>query len=188
MTFDRMSDRVSKAIAHRVLPCSLALTAALVAFAPAGASAEADAAKPAAKNPASKDSPQIARGRYLAKIAGCNDCHTSGYLQSAGKVPEDKWLTGDVLGWRGPWGTTYASNLRDKMPKMSEAQWLQYAKTAELRPPMPWFGLREMTDDDLRALYRFVVHLGPDTTPTPAYVPPGQEPKPPFVTFPAPPK
>jgi mono/diheme cytochrome c family protein len=58
------------------------------------------------------DSKSIARGRYIVKIAGCNDCHTPGYFQTGGKVPEKEWLVGDKLGWRGPWGTTYPSNLR----------------------------------------------------------------------------
>jgi len=45
-----------------------------------------------------------------------------------------------------------------------------------------------MTDADLRALYRFVRALGPAGQPAPDYVPPSQEPKPPYVTFPVPPK
>ena len=52
------------------------------------------------------------RGRYLVKIAGCNDCHTTGYAEAGGKIPEKQWLTGDQLGFRGPWGTTYPINLR----------------------------------------------------------------------------
>ena len=48
-----------------------------------------------------------ARGRYLVQIGGCNDCHTPGYAMSGGKVPEKQWLTGDAVGWNGPWGTTY---------------------------------------------------------------------------------
>ena len=166
---------------------SVALVAALALTLPGGAAAaQTSTAKPAAAK--TKDSAAIERGSYLSKIAGCNDCHTPGYLMSAGKVPENVWLTGDTLGWRGPWGTTYASNLREKVPKMTEAQWLQFARTAEPRPPMPLFNLRAMTDADLKALYRFIVYLGPGGTPAPAYVPPDQEPKPPFVTFPAPPK
>ena len=43
-------------------------------------------------------------------------------------------------------------------------------------------------DADLRAIYRFVRALGPAGQPAPDYVPPGQEPKAPYVTFPAPPK
>jgi len=47
--------------------------------------------------------PSLERGRYIAQIAGCNDCHTPNYAQSGGRVPEKDWLIGDRLGWRGPW-------------------------------------------------------------------------------------
>jgi mono/diheme cytochrome c family protein len=130
----------------------------------------------------------VSRGKYIVQIGGCNDCHTPGYASSGGKVPEKDWLTGDQLGWRGPWGTTYAANLRTFLQTQSEAQWVKFARTAELRPPMPWWALRNMTDADVRAVYRYIRHLGPAGAEAPAYVPPGQEPKPPYVTFPAPPK
>lgn len=129
----------------------------------------------------------IERGRYLVKIAGCNDCHTAGYAQSAGQVAEKDWLMGDQLGWRGPWGTTYAANLRLSLSKMSEADWLKTAQTMKLRPPMPWFALRDMDKEDVRAIYRFVRHLGPAGAPAPAYVPPDQAPAGPHVQFPGPP-
>lgn len=133
------------------------------------------------------DSRVLDRGRYLVRIAGCNDCHTPGYTQANGKIPEDRWLTGDTLGWRGPWGTTYASNLRRYMATLSEQEWLAEVQTRELRPPMPWFNLRHMSQHDLRAVYRFVRHLGPTGTEAPAFLPPGKEPDGPFVLFPAPP-
>jgi hypothetical protein len=53
---------------------------------------------------------------------------------------------------------------------------------------MPWFNMRDMSDADARAIYRYLRHLGPAGTPAPDYVPPDKEPKPPFVQFPAPPK
>jgi mono/diheme cytochrome c family protein len=142
----------------------------------------------ALKRPDSPDTQQIERGRYLVKITGCNDCHTSGYTQKGGKVPEKEWLTGDRLGWRGPWETTYAGNLRTYMDAISESQWIQVAHTAEFRPPMPWFALHDMTEQDLRAMYRFVKRLGPAGGPVPSYLPPDQEPKGPYVLFPQPPK
>lgn len=154
---------------------------ALVAFALCAQSALAQAPKKA-------DMKSVERGRYLVKIAGCNDCHTAGYALSGGKVPEKQWLTGDQLGWRGPWGTTYPSNLRLYMDKVSEAEWLKIAKTAQFRPPMPWFALHDMRTQDLRDIYRFVRYLGPDGEQAPSYVPPGQEPKGPVIVFPAPPK
>jgi mono/diheme cytochrome c family protein len=131
---------------------------------------------------------QVNRGRYLIMIGGCNDCHTANYPASGGKVPEAQWLTGDALGWNGPWGTTYATNLRLYMQDLSEDQWVKKAKALTARPPMPWFNVQAMSERDLRAMYRFVRSLGPAGQPAPAYLPPGQEPKGPAVRFPAPPK
>ena len=141
------------------------------------------AALPAAAQQKKSD-PMVDRGRYIVKIGGCNDCHTPNYPQSGGKVPEKDWLTGDMLGWRGPWGTTYPTNLRLYMQDLTEDQWVKKAKTLMARPPMPWFNVREMTARDLRAFYRYVRHLGPAGKPAPAYVPPDKTPPPPFVQFP----
>ena len=126
----------------------------------------------------------IKRGRYLTVIGSCNDCHTHGYAERAGEVPESDWLTGDALGWRGPWGTTYPPNLRRLMAALEEDEWLTYAKTVQLRPPMPWYQLRAMRDDDLRAIYHFVRALGPAGAPAPAYLPPGATVAGPVVIFP----
>ena len=126
----------------------------------------------------------IKRGRYLTVIGSCNDCHTHGYSERAGEVPEADWLTGDALGWQGPWGTTYPPNLRRLMAGLEEDEWLTYAKTVQLRPPMPWYQLRAMRDDDLRAIYHFVRALGPAGAPAPAYLPPGAPVAGPVVIFP----
>ncbi len=138
-------------------------------------------------NPAAAraDAERISRGRYLARIAACNDCHTPGYAESGGKVDEKDWLTGDKLGWQGPWGTTYPANLRLVLSRMSEDDWVRVAKSAQYRPPMPWIILHDMSEADLRALYRYVRHLGPAGEPAPAYLPPGQSAKGPVVAFPA---
>jgi hypothetical protein len=42
---------------------------------------------------------------------------------------------------------------------MTEAQWLTYAKKLETRPPMPWFNVRAMTDDDLKAVYAYIKQM-----------------------------
>lgn len=142
----------------------------------------------AASAAAEKLDPKVVEhGKYLVKIAGCNDCHTPGYLLSEGKTAEDLWLTGDAFGWRGPWGTTYASNLRNLMQGLSEQQWIIMARNLKARPPMPWFNLNQMEEGDLRAIYQFVRHLGPGGKPAPAFVPPGEEPNPPYALFPPPP-
>ncbi|MCC7262016.1 MAG: cytochrome C [Candidatus Latescibacteria bacterium] len=141
--------------------------------------APADQAKPA-------DPESIERGHYLVKITGCNDCHTAGYTQTDGQTPEKDWLTGDLLGWQGPWGTTYASNLRLYMQEITEDQWVGIAHNARFRPPMPWYSLHAMSETDLRAIYRFIHSLGPAGTLAPTYLPPGQVPQGPRVTFPEP--
>jgi mono/diheme cytochrome c family protein len=156
---------------------------AVLAAAACAALGTASAQDPAARA-ASAD---VKRGRYVVQIGGCNDCHTPGYPESKGKVDEKLWLTGSPLGWRGPWGTTYASNLRLVAQSMTEAQWMTRARS-EMRPPMPWFNVRDMSDGDVRAVYRYLRHLGPAGAAAPAYAPPDKEPKPPFVQFPAPPK
>jgi mono/diheme cytochrome c family protein len=129
----------------------------------------------------------IARGRYVVRIAGCNDCHTSGFMAVDGKMPEQEWLKGDTMGWQGPWGTTYAPNLRLSFQTFNEESWLAIARSREFRPPMPSPTLRAMTDDDLRAVYRYVRALGPAGDPAPVYVPPGVDVKGPAIRFPAPP-
>ena len=136
---------------------------------------------------ASSDHKLVERGRYLAQVSGCNDCHTDGYLMNNGNVPVDKWLTGSNFGWQGPWGTTYGSNLRLFMKDLSETQWIKAAHTLKRRPPMPWFNLNAMHDDDLRALYHFVRSLGNPGKPAPVYLPPGEKPHTAYASFPAPP-
>jgi mono/diheme cytochrome c family protein len=93
----------------------------------------------------------IEHGRYLAQLAGCNDCHTPGYLLNNGEIAESRWLIGDSFGWRGPWGTTYASNLRLFVKDMSEDQWVQVARTLKRRPPMPWYTVNRMHEARGRA-------------------------------------
>jgi mono/diheme cytochrome c family protein len=141
--------------------------------APSTAEAEADADADAAES--------LAQGEYLVKIAGCNDCHTPGYMQAAGNVPKAQWLVGNPLGFHGPWGTTYAVNLRIKAAEMDEAQWVKYTGELHTRPMMPDFAVRAMRESDRIALHRFIRSLGPVGEPAPAYLPPGQTPPAPYV-------
>jgi mono/diheme cytochrome c family protein len=77
-----------------------------------------------------KDASALERGRYLVGIGGCNDCHTPGYAESAGNVPDAERLTGSPVGFQGPWGTTYPANLRLVVQTLTEAEWL-----ARVQPP-----------------------------------------------------
>ena len=46
------------------------------------------------------DDAQLARGKYLVGIAGCNDCHTPGYF--FGKPDMTKFLAGSEVGFEIP--------------------------------------------------------------------------------------
>jgi mono/diheme cytochrome c family protein len=155
----------------------------IVAAAGAAGAAIALAVPGAHTSEAKAADPSVQRGRYLVRIGGCNDCHTPGYTAKAGQVPEDQWLTGASLGFSGPWGTTYPSNLRRQLGAMDEDSWVRFASTIKTRPPMPWFNLRDMREDDLRAMYRYVRSLPPSDRPVPGYVPPGRRPTTPHIVM-----
>ena len=135
------------------------------------------------------DARQVERGRYLVDVGNCNDCHTAGFAPKNGEVPEKEWLMGDPnIGFAGPWGTTYATNLRLSLSKMTESQWVSYAKGLQTKPPMPWFNVRKWKEDDLRAFYRYVRHLGPAGQPSRPAIAPGAKPETAIIQWPAPPK
>lgn len=125
----------------------------------------------------------VARGSQVAITSGCHDCHTAGYAET-GKIDPAAALVGTGLGWQGPWGTTYPANLRlIAKDKGSEDAFLQYAKTFQARPPMPYANVHAMDESDLRSLYQYIVSLGDPGKPSPDYIPPGQEPKTPYIVI-----
>lgn len=130
--------------------------------------------------PSVRAASDIEAGRYLVMVAGCNDCHTPGYMETAGGTAESEWLTGVPIGWRGPWGTTYASNLRLLVKDMTEDDWVQTLRHRTARPPMPWMNVNRMSEPDARAIYRFVRSLGPAGVAMPAAVAPDVEPSTPY--------
>lgn len=138
----------------------------------------------AAKPPATAEvtgPDSIAVGRYIVLTGGCNDCHTPGYAQSVGKSPaETEWLKGNPVGYRGPWGVTYASNLRLTVSRMTRDEFVAMLGTREGAPPMPWPSVHAMTTTNRAALYDYIKSLGPGGEPSPANVPPGQEPTTPY--------
>jgi len=137
--------------------------------------------------PQASDADLLARGEYLVRIAGCNDCHTPGYAESGGTVSRDTWLVGSPMGFHGPWGTTYPSNLRLRMQQLTEAQWMEYSANLRTRPMMPDFAVRAMSEEDRRAIYRFVHALGAAGQPAPEALPPGKTPPVPYIGMVLPP-
>lgn len=125
----------------------------------------------------------ITRGRYVVKTTGCNDCHTPKYGEMNGNVPENQWLIGVGIGYKGAWGTTYAANLRHLLSNKTETQWVTYAKRMRSKPPMPWYNVNAMSDDDLKAVYQFIRSLGDSDNVVPDELAPGVTPTTPYINF-----
>ena len=126
----------------------------------------------------------LERGRYMVLTGHCNNCHTAGYVATSGKIPEDRWLMGNPVGWRSKQGTTYGTNLRLYVQALSEDGWIQAVRNGQPRAPMPWWSLRATSDDDLRAMYRYIRSLTPLGEPAPAFLPPDQVPPRPYQQLP----
>ena len=129
----------------------------------------------------------VARGLQVSIVGGCNDCHTAGYNESGGKIDPKTALKGIPVGWNGPWGTTYAANIRLIAKDKTEDQFLQYARTFTARPPMPFYNVHAMDESDIRSLYQYIKSLGDPGAPMPAALPPGAAPNTPYVVI-APPQ
>lgn len=138
----------------------------------------------------------IARGRMLAMIGGCNDCHTPGTLFGAPDF--SRQLSGSELGWNGPWGTSYGRNLTPDMETglgyYSEKEITDALRSGHrldgkpMLPPMPWQNLTAMSDADMRALVAFLKSLPPVSHKVPDALPPGSTPTTgAYVSFPPPP-
>jgi hypothetical protein len=93
----------------------------------------------------------VERGRLVSIIGGCHDCHTDGYSEAESAIDPTKALRGKAIGWRGPWGTTYANNLRWVVQDLSEDGYVTYIKTLRALPPMPWYNVRAMPASDIRS-------------------------------------
>jgi hypothetical protein len=118
------------------------------------------------------DAPSVEFGKHISIVGGCHDCHTVGYAESGGKIDPDKALQGNPVGYVGPWGTNFARNLRITVSKMSEDDWVGFAKSFEVGPPMPWFNVHELNELESRSLYQYIKSLGPAGPQAPDDIPP----------------
>jgi mono/diheme cytochrome c family protein len=122
-------------------------------------------------------------GKTISIIGGCHDCHTADYGQMEGKINPETALKGNPVGYNGPWGTTFAPNLRLVASKMSEDDWVKHLQTFTARPPMPYYNVHALDETQMRSLHMYIASLGAPGDPAPNYVPPGQEPKFPYAVF-----
>jgi hypothetical protein len=166
----------------------LAGVAACHSSAPAAGTAStastSSSAMPPTSDPAVQAPTMEQAGEYLTIVGSCNDCHTQGWVESKGKIPPADRFAGLNVGFRGEWGTVYGKNLRTITQRQSEDHWVQVLRTADGgdgHPPMPWWNTALMNERDLRAMYRYIKSLGPNTKGVPRNLPAGKEPTGPYI-------
>jgi mono/diheme cytochrome c family protein len=108
---------------------------------------------------------QLARGKYLVDIAGCNDCHTPGYF--FGKPDMSRFLGGSEVGFEIPGlGVFHGPNLTPDnetgLGKWSVAEIIKAVQTGvrpdgrELAPVMPWRAFANLTKEDATAIAMYL--------------------------------
>jgi mono/diheme cytochrome c family protein len=130
----------------------------------------------AAPVPAPDLSQQVKRGEFLVTVAGCADCHTP--AERGQPIANMDFAGGQIFD--GPWGKVATANLTPDpsgIPYYDEALFLQTIRTGVVRARtlnqiMPWFVYRNMTDEDLKAVFAYLKTLKPvkhlvDNTETP---------------------
>lgn len=106
------------------------------------------------------------RGEYLVHIADCTGCHTTADPQNH---PIAGMLFGGGRVFVRPWGTAATPNLTQDASGISyydEAQFIRTIRTGHvgaraLNPTMPYLFFRNMTDDDLKAIFAYLRTLPP---------------------------
>jgi mono/diheme cytochrome c family protein len=91
-------------------------------------------------------------------------------LPAAPVLPPGPWVAtvaGTMTAWSGPWGTSYPANLTPDMEtglgKWTAEEFVATLKTGrhmgrgrEILPPMPIPATRNLTEEDLRAMYAYL--------------------------------
>jgi hypothetical protein len=94
-------------------------------------------------------------------------------------------VTNDLTAWVGPWGISYAANLTSDsttgIGNWSEEQFITclrkgkymgLEKARDLLPPMPWQDFKNMTDDELKAVFAYLKSTKPIHNIVPQAAPP----------------
>ena len=108
----------------------------------------------------------VKRGRFLVNLTGCADCHTPVDSHHV-PIPGLDFSGGQVL--HAPWGTVASANLTPDpsgIPYYDQAMFIKAMRTGivgtrELSKTMPWPVLRNMTDEDLAAIFAYLKTLKP---------------------------
>ena len=94
----------------------------------------------------------------------------------------------DLTAWSGPWGISYTANLTPDentgLGIWTEEMFVNAIRTGRhmgqsrpILPPMPWQFYRDLTDDDLKAIYAYLRTIPPVHNRVPEPAPPGGTPE-----------
>jgi len=105
------------------------------------------------------------RGAYLVAAAACTYCHTP--RQNEEDLPGMLFAGG--LPYKGAWGDVASANLTPDpsgIPYYDERMFIEVMRqgrnsSRKISPVMPWPYFRDMTNDDLRAIFAFLRTLAP---------------------------
>jgi hypothetical protein len=108
----------------------------------------------------------VRRGSFLVKLVGCADCHTP-VDNHHNPIHSLEFSGGQIIAW--PQGNVASANLTPDpsgIPYYDEALFIRAMRTGavgarELSRAMPWLVLRNMTDQDLAAMFAYLKTLKP---------------------------
>jgi mono/diheme cytochrome c family protein len=107
------------------------------------------------------------RGAYLVTIGVCGGCHTPRTPEGA-PLPGMNLAGGDDL--VGPWGSVVSANLTPDPSGISyydESLFIETMRTGKLKGArqlnqiMPWYNIRNLTDDDLKDIFAYLRSIAP---------------------------
>ncbi len=91
--------------------------------------------------------------------------------------------------WFGPWGVSFARNLTPDMEtglgSWTEEMFMKAMRTGkhmgaadgrDILPPMPWQGIGQLPDEDIKAIWAYLHSLKPVNNAVPEPIPPQQPP------------
>ena len=115
--------------------------------------------------------------------------HPETYVITApAEAPNGEWQHAAVMGptntaFSGPWGVSFTANLTpDRNTGLgiwTEEMFIKTIRTGRhwgvsrpILPPMPWFNYRQMTDEDLKAVFAYLRSIPPVVNHVPDPIPP----------------
>ena len=108
----------------------------------------------------------VARGKYLVMLGNCMSCHTP--MNKQGQPLQQLAFAGG-LPFKGPWGEVSSANITPDASGISyydEAMFVKTLRTGQvgarkLSSLMPWGYFRNMTDEDLKAIFAYLQTVTP---------------------------